>query len=378
MRKLSLALCAAAFLPTIVLAQVAATDTTAKAPAAAPDTTIKVTFGGFVDAYYAYDFGSAPKFDHSFAGGALFQTQPSRINEFNINLAYVEANLSGNRVHGRLALQAGTSVQSNYSGEPTNGTVSGPSLARFIQEAFAGYQVTPELWIDAGIFYSNMGMESWASKDNPTYTRSLVAEYTPYYSSGVRAIWQATPELAVRLDVVNGWQNISETNTDKGAGLRLDYTASPTISLSYYDFFNNEVGGRFRIFNGVGAKVTSGATTLVAELDDGTLGAPSSGGSSASWWGFSAIARQQVTKRVALSGRVERYEDGDQVNIVTGLNDPFRGNGASIGIDVSPQARLLWRTEARGFFAGSPIFPNGTGAPQKSCTFIVTSLALVF
>jgi hypothetical protein len=177
---------------------------------------------------------------------------------------------------------------------------------------------------------------------------------------------------------VNGWQNISETNTDKGAGLRLDYTASPTISLSYYDFFNNEVGGRFRIFNGVGAKVTSGATTLVAELDYGTLGAPSSGGSSSSWWGFSAVARQQVTNRVALSGRVERYEDGDQVNIVTGLKDPFRGNGASIGIDVSPQARLLWRTEARGFFAGSPIFPNGTGAPQKSGTFIVTSLALAF
>lgn len=363
---LSLALGAALLTPSAGGAQIAA------------DTAIKITFGGFVDAYYAYDVGRPPKFDRSFAGGATFTTQPARHNEFNVNLAYVEANLSGNRLRGRFALQAGTSVQSNYAGEPTNGTISGPSLSRMIQEAYVGYQATSQLWIDGGVFYSHMGLESWASKDNPTYTRSLVAEYSPYYSSGVRAVWQATPKLTAHLHIVNGWQNMSETNTDKGTGLRVEYAATSTTTLAYYSFFNNEVGGRLRVFNGGGAKWTGASTTLLGQVDVGNLGAPAEGGSASIWWGFTAIARQQVTPNVALVGRVERYVDDDQVNIATGLDDPFRGNGASLGIDVVPQARLMWRTETRGFFADAPIFPNGTGSPRKSGGFVVTSISLAF
>src|SRR5262245_1173721 len=86
--------------------------------AQATDTTIKVTYGGFVDSYYAYDFGRPRTFDRSFAGGAIFTTQPARHDEFNVNLAYIEASFSGSHVHGRLAFQAGTSVQSNYFAEP--------------------------------------------------------------------------------------------------------------------------------------------------------------------------------------------------------------------------------------------------------------------
>ncbi len=64
-----------------------------------------------------------------------------------------------------------------------------------------------------------MGMESWISRDNPTYTRSLVAEYSPYYQSGVKFTWAPSSRITAQLDVVNGWQNISENNSGKGAGL---------------------------------------------------------------------------------------------------------------------------------------------------------------
>jgi hypothetical protein len=45
----------------------------------------------------------------------------------------VETKLDGPRIRGRLALQAGTSVQSNYAAAPRIGLVSGPDLARLIQ-----------------------------------------------------------------------------------------------------------------------------------------------------------------------------------------------------------------------------------------------------
>jgi len=352
---------------------------------ATADTTTKVTFGGFIDAYYAYDMDRPPTIDRSFFGGALFTTQPARHDEFNVNLAYVEANISGKRVHGRLALQAGTSVQSNYNGEPTVGIVSGPLLSRLIQEAFAGYQLTPNLWIDAGIFFSNAGLEGWVSKDNLTYSRSLVADYSPYYSSGVRAIWQATPKLVARLDVINGWQNISETNSEKGVGLRLDYSPNGNLTVSYYNLFNDEVGSggqvgtRLRIFNGADAKLTVQRTTLAGEFDYGTLRPSSTGITPANWWGFMAIARQQLVSTTAIVGRVERYSDPRQVNIVTGLPNAFLGNGVSLGVDVTPQPKLMWRSEVRGFLADDAIFPDAARAvPRKTDVFVVSSLSLAF
>lgn len=351
----------------------------------APDTSLKVTIGGFIDGYYAYDFDRPPTIDRSFFGGALFTTQPARHDEFNVNLAYVEANISGIRVHGRLALQAGTSVQDNYNNEPNIGIVSGPLLSRLLQEAYAGYQVAQNLWVDAGIFYSNAGLEGWVSKDNPTYTRSLVADYSPYYSSGVRATWQATPKLTARFDLINGWQNISETNSEKGLGLRLDYSATPNFTLSYYNLFNDEVGDsleagtRLRIFNGVGAKYATSQLTLLGELDAGTLRPPSSGGNTGNWWGFTAIARQKVAGTVAVVGRVEAYRDPQQVNIVTGLAQPFRGYGGSLGIDVAPQPKVMWRTEARGFVNDDAIFPDAhSPTPRKNDLFLVSSLSLAF
>ena len=350
-----------------------------------PDTSTKVTFGGFVDGYYAWDFGRPPSFDRSFAGGTVFTTQPARHNEFNVNLAFVEAKLDAPRVRGRLALQAGTSVQSNYSGEPTNGSISGPSLARHLQEAFAGVKLGNDVWVDGGIFYSHMGMEGWVSRDNPTYTRSLVGDYSPYYQSGARITWAASSKLTAQLDVVNGWQNISENNSGKGAGIRLDLTPSSTTTLSYYNFFSDEAGNRLRTFNGVGTKITSGRLTLLGEFDVGTQSKSASDGGTASWYGLTAIARAQVTPTVAFSGRLERYEDEDQVIIATGVqkdgtpNGSFRANGGSVGLDVVPQARLLWRTELRGFANRSVIFPDGkAGAPQKTDAFIVSSLAVTF
>lgn len=355
------------------------------AQAAPRDSSLHVTFGAFVDSYYAWDFGRPPTIDRSFAGGASFTTQPARHNEFNVNLAFVEATLSATTRRGRVALQAGTSVQSNYSGEPINGQASGPALARMIQEATVGVKLADGLWVDGGIFFSHMGLEGWISRDNPTYTRSLVAEYSPYYQAGARMTWTATPRLTARLDVVNGWQNISETNDGKGAGMRLDYAATPGASISYYNFFSSETGNRLRTFNGIGARAVLGGVTMLGEADVGTQRRDPAIGGTSTWYGASAIARLQVAPRMAVVGRLERYDDADQAIVATSGPGPARSNGAlqangaSFGIDVSPQPRTLWRTEVRGFRNRTPVFPDGaTGAPRRTGGFVVSSLALTF
>jgi len=347
---------------------------------AAPDTAVKVSFGGFVDAYYAYDFNRPRVIDRQYT------TQPARHNEFNVNLGFVDATLTGPRVHGRLALQTGTSVQSNYAGEPRIGSVSGPDLSRLIQEAFVGYQLTRTLWVDGGVFFSHMGMESWISRDNPVYSRSLVADYSPYYQSGARAIWTATSALTLRLDLINGWQNIAETNSAKAVGIRVDYAVSPSTSLSYYNFAGDEAsdsvrsadGSHLRLFNGVGAKFApTSRLSFLFELDEGRQRRGDALAGWSEWWGYTAVARYALTPSVAIDGRTERFDDPDQVLITTGGPNGFRANGASLGIDVIPAPRLLWRSGVRGFDATEKVFAKRSRLSHGD-GFFVTSFALTF
>jgi hypothetical protein len=349
----------------------------------AADTSALVTFGGFVDTYYAWDFGRPPTVDRSFAGGALFTTQPARHNEFNVNLAFLEAKVTANRVRGRLALQAGTSVQSNYAGEPTKGQIQGPALAQHVQEAVAGVRVASGVWVDAGIFFSHMGMESWISRDNPTYTRSLVAEYSPYYQSGVKFTWTPSSRVTAQLDVVNGWQNISENNSGKGTGVRVDFAPAPGAAVSYYNFFSDEAGNRLRTFNGVGTKWTGGPVTLLAEFDIGSQARSANDGGTATWYGAVGVIRLLLNSNVAAIGRAERYDDKDKVIVATGSdargnsNGPLRANGGSVGLDVALQSRVLWRNELRVFSNHRAIFPNGTAtAATRTNALAVTSLAI--
>ncbi|MCC6246081.1 MAG: porin [Gemmatimonadaceae bacterium] len=358
------------------------------AQATRSDSTPVVRIGAFVDGYFAWDMGQPRTRDRSFVGGAPFTTQPARHNEFNINLAYADITVDAPTYRGRFALQAGTSVQANYSGEVTVGEVSGPTLSRMIQEASVGVALTDKLWIDGGIFYSHVGMESWVSRDNLTYTRSLVADYSPYYQSGVKATWTPTSRFVAQVHVINGWQNISETNDGKAAGARLDYLPSSRTTLSAYNLVSDELRGRFRTFQGVGAKHSMGSVTLMGQVDAGTQSRSTVGSGTAAWYGWTAIARVQHRPHVALVVRAEGYHDPDQIIVSTGRsgvgsprddNPALRALGVSLGVDLSRAKRALWRSELRGWHNRLPVFPRAVGDRASEFSAVaVTSLAVTF
>lgn len=344
---------------------------------AAQDSARAITLGGFVDTYFAWDFNrpGPASFDRAFT------TQPARHDEFNVNLAYVDLKLSGPGARGRLALQAGTSVQANYAAEPQTGAVSGPSLARDIQEAVVGVRAAKGLWIDAGVYLSHIGQESWISRDNPTYSRSMIADFSPYYEAGVKATWTATPRLTAQLHVLNGWQNVAETNHDKALGVRLDYVVSPRLSVGYANFIGNEApdtaASRLRVFNEVLAAVTAGRWQAWITLDYGVQRRAPAGGTSA-WYGGALVARWAAGTTVAIAARLEGFADPDGVVVATGggTSSGFRATGASLGVDVSPAPGTLWRTELRGLAARHAVFAAGGGNVEADDVFVVSSLAL--
>ncbi len=343
-----------------------------------------VTFGGFIDTYYAFDFNQ-PVPNERVLGtpegingtSAQLATTATRHNEFNINLAYLDAKLAAKKLRGRLAIQAGTSVEATYASEPTNGIASGPSLMRFVQEATLGYEVANGLWIDAGIFLSHLGLETFISKDNWTYTRSLVADFSPYYEAGVKASWQVNPQWVLQFLVLNGWQNISDYNSSKAVGTAIAFSPSSQFSISYNTFLGQEVGSLWRVFNDFIVKYElSHLWQLALEFDIGWQQQPAVGPAS-NWYGTALFARVALSPKLSVTGRLERYVDGDRVIVqpVGGLS--MRANGASINVDYELQKGLLWRNEVRGLFADSAIFPKGSGY-ASSDTFVVSSLSLAF
>lgn len=343
----------------------------------AADTTVHVTFGAFADAFYAYDFNIPPRHDR------VFTTQAARWNEFNVNLAFVEARYAAPRVRARVALQTGVSVQFNYGAEPD--TLAGlPNYLPLIQELTVGVAPTPKLWLDAGIFFSHIGSESWISSDNPTYTRSLPADFSPFYETGVRATWQAMKKLTATFVLVNGWQNILENNQGKAGGLRLDWAVSPRVTLSYANFLGDELSsttgdGGTRLLNDVVVRATPDDRTLVIGTFD--VG----GQSGARWYGGSLIAQEKVGDRVAVSARYDGFHDPDGVvaaGIPRGDTIPegLQTSGGSLGLDWTVRPGVLWRFELRGFFgADEPTFPKHTdGEFTNKDTALITALTFRF
>ncbi len=337
-------------------------------------TASRISVSAFIDAYYAYDFGRPPGRDRSFV------TQAVRANEFNLNLAHLAVALDRSNVRARLALQAGTSVQTNYAAEPRTGVISGSELARHIEEATLGVRAAHGVWIDAGIYLSYIGWEGWVSATNPTYTRSLVAEFSPYYQSGARITWTASKQVTIQGHLMNGWQNVSENNDAKAMGVRVDYSPSDRLTLVYANFVGNEqpagTPAKTRFFQQGMAKGTAGRLGWQSQFDYGREGR---GGTTRDWYGWAAIGRWSFDPATALALRIERYSDPGQVIVVTGRADGLVAFGESVGADRILSGGVLWRTEARRIRATAPWFAeDGQAGRSKVNVSLVTSLAVTF
>jgi len=334
------------------------------APAASDK--LNVTWGGFIDAYYGYDFNVPQGVDRTLVTGSPFSTTFDRSNEFNINIAMIEAKVSSDKVRGRLALQTGTSVQTNYAGESAGlGLIKGPLPAELIQEASVGYQVGKDVWVDAGIYPSHIGFEGFNSRDNWTYTRSLMGDFSPYYQAGVRLSAQFSPEFSGQLHLLNGWQNIYETNQNKAVGMELSYSTDP-LTLTYNNFISTDFILKFPLTSSfqVGASADIGLQDKVA-------------GGLSNWYAGAFFLHLQATSDFALTARLEGYQDKDQVIVTTGTPNGFTLGGASLNGDLALSKNLTWRNEARLLFAEDGIF-QGSNGPTTTDFFLVSSYGLSF
>ncbi len=324
---------------------------TAQAEPAAP-----LSFGGFVDTYIAHDFNHLP------TRYRPYTTQPYYSDEGALNLGYVDAVLNTSRFRGRLALQYGSSVIANYADEPDE-------FVRYFQEAYGGVSISESWKIDAGIFFSHIGAESWISRDDFTPSRSIVADYSPYYQTGVRSIHEISESMHLEFHIVRGWQNISD-DKQPCYGTQIAYRPTAATRFVYNTFVGDEDGTR--VFNNVVIKHAFTDNFGIRSSFD--LGAQNRSDDSRAWWhGWSVVPHYTINDTYAIAGRVERYADPDQVLIQTLSGKSFNTTGLSVNLDTTLLPDLVWRNEYRVFISTQDVFPRREGF-SASDSFVMTSL----
>jgi hypothetical protein len=321
---------------------------------------------GGIDVYYAYDF-TAPM-----GNKRLYTTQAYKHNEFNLNWGFIKADYAVDQVRGTFALQTGTYVQANYAAESNE-------LTQLIAQANVGVRVLNNTWLDVGILPSHIGYESTFSFNNEIYTRALMAENSPYYEAGAQVTTAVSDKITAKVLVLNGWQNIHETNQAKSIGFGISYVPSNKLSLSYSNYYGNEapdsLKAKRRFFHSMHAKYTiTDKLTLATCVDYGRQEQLGSN-NKAQWFAGMIISRYQISPIFAIAGRAEHYNDPSQLIVFTNTPNGFQTSSASLNIDYKPAEQFLWRLEIRGYVSRDKVFFGKEGS-QDDNLLIVSSMSI--
>lgn len=333
-----------------------------------------LTFSGYLETYYAYDFGKP-----ALQNRPSFTYSHNRHNEFTLNLGMLKASYQTNGVRANLALAAGTYMNANLGAEP--------GVLKNVYEANAGVKIskTANLWIDAGVFASHIGFESAIGKDCWALTRGILADNSPYYESGAKLTYTSPNEKWVMSALLlNGWQRIQRVpgNSTIAIGHQLTYKPNSKITLNSSSFIGNDKPDsvkQMRYFhNFYGIFQLTDALAITTGFDIGFEQKQKGSKQYNTWYTPIMMAKIKLNEKNSLTARLEHYNDKNGVIISTGTPNGFKTWGYSINYDRAISNQALWRIEARGFSSKDKIFEKNGMINSNNNFFITTSLAISF
>lgn len=330
-------------------------------------------FSGYVDIYYAYDFGEPE--DNT---RPSFMYSHNRHNEVALNLGFIKAAYEKDIVRANLALMTGTYANANLAAEE--------GVLKNIYEANAGVKISKSknIWVDAGIFASHIGFESAVSKQCWALTRCLLSDNSPYYESGVKVGYNTNSgKWFVSGLVLNGWQRIQRVDGNKtlAFGHQLTYTPNSKVTLNSSSFIGNDKpdeSKQMRYFHNLyGQFQLNDKWGITAGFDIGAEQKSKGSESYNCWYSPVLIAKYNLNQKASLVARGEYYSDENGVIIATGTPNGFQTFGYSLNFDYTIHEHAVWRIEARNLSSKDEIFTDN-GSPTKQNFAMVTSLTVAF
>ncbi len=309
----------------------------------------KLTFSGYVDVYYQYDFDKPQNNKRPF-----FLYNHKKNNEVTINLAFAKVNYTANNVRANIGVMAGTYPQYNLAAEP--------QMLQHIYEANIGVELSKKnkIWVDAGIMPSHIGFESAVSADCYTLSRSLLAENSPYFETGIKLTKTNKKEnIFVSILYLNGWQRIQKPQgfTKPSFGMQINAKPNNKLTINYSNFFGTDKPDSIKAFrtyhNFYAIYEPNGKTGFIAGVDVGTE-------DEAVWYSPVLMVKKALAKKATLAVRAEWFKDKNQIIQTTGTQNGFNVVGLSVNYDYAIANNILFRVEAKNYFSNSIIFRRET------------------
>jgi hypothetical protein len=332
----------------------------------------QVNITGFEDAYYVYDFNKPT------GNRQDFFFNHNRHNEFNINNAVAIIALDHQKYRMNLGLHAGTYAQDNYAHEQV--------MLRAIYLANVGISLNRKntLWLDAGIFSSHMGFESALSIDNPTLTRSFVAENSPYYLSGAKVTYNIGEKWELATILSNGWQRIQrvEGNSIPSGGTQVVFKPTDKLLLNWSTFATTEFPDslrRMRYFNNLYANFKLGKKiSVITGFDFGVEQASFQSNKYNEWFAPVIITRYDYNHHWGFAIRGEYLQDvyGTIIPVQSNASE-FKTTAVSVNVDFRPSSNAALRVEGRYLSSTEDVLPTSQGLSNNNF-FLTLSLAVKF
>jgi hypothetical protein len=302
-------------------------------------------------------------------------------NSAAVNLALARVFYQRAKVRSSLGLMAGTYAKNNLAGEQP--------WARHLYEASIGYRFTnrEQVWLDAGVFPSHIGAETAIGRDNWTATRSIVADNSPYYETGLRLSYKPGSQWYFALLTLNGWQRITAPLNQLGAnwGMQVTYTPNGMVTFNSSSFIgkvkDNDVY-KTRIYSNLYVSAwLSKRVGFFAGWDFGMQEGSAVSGSYA-WNDLSAQLRCKIIPdKLALTARYEQMNDPYNLLYLPEVRPDLKFNVrlASLNADWVPRNGFLIRGEINYQTSPQPLFfRQSTGVHQQFSAFLIASYNFQF
>lgn len=330
-----------------------------------------ININGFVDTYYSYNFNQ-PDSNMNKIGGAISNFDIYH-NSFSLNLAelvFSKTPTANAPVGFRVDLDYGSTAELVACGAPSCPGGAAEEPFKNIQQAYVTWATPIGLTLDMGKFVTHMGAEVIETKDNWNYTRGLLfCCAIPYYHSGLRANYAISDLLFVNGYLLNGWNDVVETNNIKTYGAQIGFTPVKSLPI-ILNWIGPErspsgtVGGfeNRQVFDAIVSFLPSDTLAFMVNYDYGKQDITGGGGSQ-KWTGIAAYAKWTVDP-CALAVRYEWTNDKDNFMYGTGLGPKVQE--VTVTGEHKIAGNLLLRLEYRHDMSDKEIFEKEGAATEKS------------
>ena len=311
-----------------------------------------ITLSGYVDVSYQYLSGLG-----SFASGTADRVFDARHDSFTLHQAALTLAHQPKEGFGVLVnLTAGQDapVIKSY---PNAGGSDFDVTQAYVQYA------TGSLTLIGGKFVTLAGAETINPTTDTNFSRSILFGYAiPFTHTGLRASYALSEQLSVTLGVNNGWDQVSDANSQKTLEYGLTFTPAKSFSVTVDGYAGREplgiannvpsaAGGQRFLADVVATWSVTDQITLVGNFDYGQQKDDSAGAAigTYTWDGAALYVDYTLTEQWSASLRAELLDDRDgyRTGIVDASGRGQKWRELTLTLGYSPTKSFLLRFEGR-------------------------------